>query len=172
MAKIEKVLCGNENKLIITEYLDPSIRTEGVDEYVTIRRIPYSIRRKMDIISFSNLGNKTRKMIFDALKKTGKSVYEFDSMTNEEKMKILAVVEINADDMAKMVTSNLEIVKMLIENGVDKTKHSFVGQDDKPIEIGFELFETIGNSDLVDFLVREIKELSDGYQLGEKTATI
>ncbi len=176
MAKIEKILEKNEKKLQISKFLDDACKevdAEGNlkdDDFVTIRKIPYDIKIKIKYLSMKSFGGATSKELLKKYKASGHSMNDLQNLNTEnsnEIMDFMLDVDFTKLETDEMSNSTLLIEKYIIDFGVDPYKHSFIDADNKSIELNYETLNTIGNENLVKYIIDNIKTFSKGFMLGE-----
>jgi len=167
MARLGSLLEGNEKRVDISRFIPVDCQQEGIQDYITIRKLPYIIRKKIETLSMNSISGQTGREMFKYLKKAGKNLADIDKMDPLEKMEILMSAKISDDEAKLMATSTAEIVKSTINNGVDPIKHTITGSDDKPVSLDYDTLERMGNPALIEYLVEQINQLSAGYSLGE-----
>jgi len=167
MAKINAIICSNEKKLDISDFLLPEIKCNEEKDFVTIKKLPYSIKRKIEFLAMNNINSVTGKAMYAYMKKKNIPLQNIDQLSDSQKAEIMLEINIREDEISSMVKSSIELSKIIIDNGIDPKKHSFIGDNNQTIEVNFDLLDKISNDKLIDFLVNEIKKFSEGYHLGE-----
>lgn len=173
MIVIDKILEKNEKKIYINDYISDEIREKDEngnyknDDFITIKKLDYKIKKKIEFLSLSSMSGQTGKAIFQNLKKRGIDIGEMEKLTQMEQAEIMLDMKFTESDSNSITKMTNDIAKCIIDYGVDKHKHSFVDSNNKPIELSYEVFESIGSSLLVDFIIKEIKSFSQGFILGE-----
>jgi len=171
MARAEAILQATGKRLDIGRFLPESIREKNEDgsfkeDYISIKKLPYSVKKKIEFISINNFSGKAGKAFYKHLKKTGVGLDKVDAMTEAEKTELMMDV-IDNDESQSLLKLTVDLSRLVIENGVDTAQHTFLDTDNKPINLTYEFLEKIGNDRLIDFVVREIQDYSQGYVLGE-----
>ena len=169
--KVTKLLERNEKKIYIDRFLgeqepDENGSVKQVD-YVTIKKIPYAIKKKIEFASANTMSGKTSKHIIKEMKKRGIKYSEIDKLTQEQQVDILTDMEIDSKTSEVLTKLTNEIAKCILNYGVDSKKHSFIDEDDNPIELNYDFFDMFGNIKLVDYLIAQIKNFSEGVYVGE-----
>jgi len=167
MAKIGTILDSNEKKIVITQFIPVECREEGVEDYVTIKKLPYTIKKKIETMSMNSISGQTGKELFKYLKKTGKKPSDLASIDPMESMDIMSSIKISDEEAVSLSKTTTEIMRNTINYGVDPAKHSFRDMNDKPIVLDYDALDQIGNTSLIDCLVGLINEHSAGFILGE-----
>ena len=171
--KVAKILERSEKKVFIDMFLPEECQSFDEQgnlkevEYITIKKIPYSIKQKMKFVSMNTMSGETGKHIFKLMKQKKYDTNKLESMTDIEKAQFMLDMGLSTKDSERMTDMTIEMVKLILDYGVDKTKHSFVDQDDKPITLDYNFWNCIGNEKLIDYIVMKIKSFSNGFSLGE-----
>ena len=174
MAKISQIIEKNEKKLYITRFLPESIIEKDENgeikdiEYITIKKIPYSIKRKIDFLSMGSLSGEMGKEIFKKLKEKGLNYSDMQKMSEVEQAELILNMKLTNESAENMNKMTVELAQIILSNGVDKNKHTFFDDKGNPIELNYDFWETIGNEDLIKYVIKEIKSFSKGFSLGEK----
>lgn len=168
--RINSIIEKNEKRINIGMYIQDELKekdSEGnnKEDYVTIKKIPYTVKKKIEFLSMNSLSGHAGKAMFKYMKTKG--ISNLDGLSNSEKAEIMMDMKLSNDDMNEISKMTNETVKNYIDNGIDSLKHSFVDENDKPIDLNYSIIEKLGNDKLIDYLVNEIKNYSDGYVLGE-----
>lgn len=160
-------LDSGEKQIDIGRFLPPESKQDGISDYITIKRLSYPIKKKIETLSMNTMSGQTGKELFKYLKKSGKTAADIDKMSDLEKMEIVMGSKMTDDEAITIAKTTYEIAKATISNGIDPDKHTFIGMDDKPIKLTYEAIESIGNITLIEYLVDQINKLSIGYSVGE-----
>lgn len=169
--KISKILEGNEKKVYIDAYLpDGEVGEDGKlkeVEFVTIKKLPFLVKKKILFLSMNSMSGKTTKHIFQAMKKQGLKPDNMQELTDDQKYDLMLDMQIEPNAAAEMEKMTVEITKSILEHGIKESGHTLFGEDDKPIVINYDFWIEYGNTELVDFLVSEIKDFSSGILPGK-----
>lgn len=166
MAKIDLILEKNEKKLNISRFLGADIK-EDDNDFITIKKIPVSIKNKLKFLAFNSFSGNLGKVIFKELKDKSITFEDYEKMNKIDQAQIMMNLKLNETDAKEMGKMTNDIAMYLIEYGVHKTNHSFTSSDGKPYHIDYEFFDMLGNEKLTNFVINEIKEFSNGLCLGE-----
>ena len=175
MARLEQILEKNEKRLVITKYLPDECKEFDQDgrpkeEFITIKKIPYDIKTKIKYISMKSFGGATSKEILKKYKASGHSLKDLENLNTNNKNEIMDfMVDIDFKNLEteEMARSTLLVEQYLLDYGVHEAKHSFKDMNDKPIKLNYETLNTIGNENLVKYIIDNIKDFSKGFSLGE-----
>lgn len=162
MAKINSILTANERQLDISAYINPEEK-----DYITIRKLPYSIKRKIEFMAMNSLNSVTGKALFAYMKKKGLALNKIDELTDDQRTEIMLDINIKEDEINNLISSTIELSKTIIDNGIDPDKHTFIDDNDKPLKLNFEILDSLRNDKLIDYIVDNIRKYSEGYDLGE-----
>lgn len=140
----------NCKKLYITEYVTEYLENPDEKVFITIKKMSTSLQYKQALI-MSAIDPDVRKELASS---------DIKNIEN----KIIGSSQLT-DLLEKLHKGNKEI----IESCIDKYNHSFVMDDGSNAKLDWNFFESLGNSNLIDFIVGEIKSFSSGICLGERT---
>lgn len=171
MAKINSIIKSNEKKVGISDYLPAEIREEGKEDFVTIKKLSFSDKKKIEFISMNNLSGKTGKALFDYAKKKGLKYENLQKLSKEDQFDIVSTIMTGEDGKA-IVNNAVELSSVIINCGIDPDNHSFIDDNNEKIKLNFEILSSLGNDYLIDYLVEEIKTFSQGFILGEQKRTV
>jgi len=167
MANLTKILNGNEKKISINNYLSAC---DGED-YVTIKKLRPDLKKKISFLTMSTVEKKTRDVIMKEAKKRGYTVQELESLPDAEKVDIFASIEFSENEQNRMEDVEKKINESIINNGLCVDKHTIRDDNGNLIKLDYELLNDLGNELLINYIIQEIKTLSEGYYLGEMTGT-
>jgi hypothetical protein len=168
--RVGKILESNEKKLYIDIFLpEAEIKDDKIvkKEYITIKKMPYAVKKKITFLATGTMSGKTGKHVLKKMKQKGIKISDIDKMSENDQLELMESFEIDQKETENITNMTLEVTRLILEHGIDKKQHSFVDENDKPIELNYEFWEYIGSTELVDYIVKEIKAFSDGYLLGE-----
>ena len=115
-----------------------------------------------------NMDGEKSKTFLKVMKKKGiKTKEDLDKLTADEQLEFMTEVKMDSRMTESIEKAENETIRYILEYGIDPKKHSFVDSKDKTIELDFNFWDCLGMPNLVDFLVREIKNFSKDIQLGE-----
>jgi len=170
--RVERILEKNIKRIDISDFLSEDLREKDDDgklkpEYVTIKKLSNTVKKKIEFLSLNSLSGQTGKAILSYMKKKNVNPSDFDKMTGNEQAEILLDIKINTEDMKSIVEATIEVAKQTIDNGLDELDHTFTDNEGKKIKIGYDFLDALGNSQLINFLAEEIKRFAAGVFLGE-----
>lgn len=172
MPKIKTINSSNEKKIDLTPYFKDCLEEGETEVYVYIKKLPYDIKRKIDFLALETFDSKQQTEMLRKLKESGYTLE--DLQDTEKQLDIIKATAVNLEDMGLDnksadelfdFTNQMEI--MILENGVNPTKHNFKDEDDKNINIDYNFWNCIGNDKLTLKILNEIKTFSTGFSLGE-----
>jgi len=169
MANINKIIESNEKKLIISDFIPDEMKDidssgKFLEDFVTIKKISYTIKKKIDFLSTNTLSGATSKAIFKKAKEKGVEYKDINkNLTDEEKLDIYMGLNLDSKESENMNDITLNIEKIKIEYGIDKDKHSFTDKDGKKIELNFEYLSAIGNEPLIIYIIKQIDDFSNNF---------
>jgi len=171
MARVERILEKNGKKLLINKFLSEEIREKDEqgnfkDDFVNIKKLSYSVKKKIDFISMNNFTGKSGKNLFSLLKKKNLSIESMNIMNPADKAELM-IEMMSSDDTNILQKMTLELAELIIDNGIDENDHSFIGEENKPVKLNYKFLESLGNVQLIEFIIDEIKTFSKGFVLGE-----
>lgn len=156
--KLTKIAERNEKKLDISEFFEKG-------DFITLLKIPYSAKKKIDIMSMHTMTGKTGQAMYKALKKKGIDPRNMQGMTQDDQLDLMMGLDISAtEDLNKMT---MDVFKMFLEYGVHPEKHSFVDQDDKPVKLDFDVWDLNMPKEFIEFAVNQVKAFNEGILPGE-----
>lgn len=165
MPKLNKITTNNYKKIDISEFIPPDEGEEST--FVTIKKIPCNIQKKIEFQSLSSYTTDIGKNVLKKMKKINNKRDENKNLTDAQALKILDSSNLLSEeiDFLNMTTTMTE--KLYIENGLCKDNHNLFDNDGKLLNLDYEIINSIGIKGLIDLLVMEIKNLSLGISLGE-----
>lgn len=161
-----------EKRLDVGQFIAEDMREKDESgnlkpEYVTIRKLPFAVKKKIEFISANNMSSNAAKSLMKYLKKKGVGVGDVDKLSDTERAEAMLEMDMNTDDIRKLTELTVDLSKAIIDNGVDPHKHTFYGPDKNPIELNFDFFDRLGSEALINYVVSAIREYSQGFVLGE-----
>lgn len=167
MAKISKILEKNEKMLDITRFLTDEMRSLD-KEYITIRKLNTEIQEKLKFSAMLSSNSKVNKIMSDYCKEKGLKIQDMEKIKdNSELLSLIADIKYSPEEIKQLEEYTIQNLKTMFDCGICKNKHTFVDDDNKPVEIDYEFLISIGNKDLIEFVKNEIDSFSKGYELGE-----
>jgi len=168
MANYSKILQRNEKKLVIGHFLPDEVKE--VDEngevlnndFITIKKLPHSIKTKMQILATGTVDGDKQKRMYKALKEKGLSFNDLDSLTDDEKVELFINMDVPQKDVNGLTDMTLQMQRLILEFGVDSKKHSFVDYE----ELDYDFWESMPEA-MTLFVIKEIENFSKGFSLGE-----
>ena len=175
MARIEKILEKNGKKLVVNDYLpkswiEPDKDGNDIEEYITIKKLSYEVKNKIKFFSMRTLNSDTQKKLFESMEKNGLSFKDLQDVDTENKdavMKFAKDIDLANFQTEEMVLSTLDMEKCILDFGIDPKKHSFKNSSGTKIELNYNSLNDMGNERLIKYLLKNIKEYSRGFELGE-----
>jgi hypothetical protein len=164
--RLSKILERSEKKINVGCFFGE----EDEKEYITIKKLPYNIKKKLQFLAMNTMSGQTSKMILKEMKKRGLKAADIDNLSEEEQIEIMMELKVDQGASESIANMTLETTKYTIDYGVDPKKHTLYDENDNLVELNYDLISRLGNTYLIEYLVKEIKNFSEGYALGKPSA--
>ena len=186
MAKLGNLKKSIEKRLDISKfckdfYDDPDINNE---DWITIKKLRNVDKERIKILQMGTVqSHKQKKLIQkmvnegydqdhinELLEKQKSDKPKIREKANKEILRLFVDLDYDGIDLSKTNEVSTEILKVLVENGIDKEKHSFTGEDGEPSIIDFDFVDIYFSEELISFIKNEIinfSNFSKGYGLGK-----
>jgi Glu-tRNA(Gln) amidotransferase subunit E-like FAD-binding protein len=165
--KYGDLLERNEKRIYISKYF--GIEDEQ-KEYITIKKLDRSIKKKIQLLSINTISGKTGHNIIKQLKKKGLSIEDLDKIKQTDQLDLMLEFDFNKSQADSMTDMTIELEKMILEAGVDPLKHTIENSKGEKLKLNYEFWNKIGNDDLIEFILNAIKDFSQGFSLGESSS--
>lgn len=162
--RLSKLKASNTKKLDITGFFEESEEKE----YIYIKKLDYSVKKKLELMASQTASAKAGKEMMRQMKKKGYAIKDIDSLTQDQQLEMFIDMETSDEETLKLVEATTEIARLILNEGVDKKKHSFLyDDDDEPVEMDYEFINHNFSEELINFIIAQIKIFSQGFELGK-----
>lgn len=166
MAKVKNILGRNEKKLDLTRFFPD----EEEETYIYIRKLTPIDKKKVKYFSMETISKPENKEIFKSFMSNSDILTDKDKMDNlndSEKLKLAEDLEIEKNFNVSMIDMVDKMEVIVMDAGIHPDKHNFLGDDDKPVELSYEILSQMCDQDCLDYIYKEINLLSGGVSLGK-----
>jgi hypothetical protein len=178
MANIKNINNLSEKKLILNDFLPVEIlevipkEEEGPvkykEEYIYIKKLPRTIQKKIQILSSESIKGEKGKNFIKKLKASGYTLNDLKKVNSDNALEFLEKVDLDEVDLNELNYTSTEAEKLILNNGINKTKHTFKDEHENSIELNYDFWEhSLNDEALIIYIINEIKKLSKGFSLGK-----
>jgi hypothetical protein len=151
MPDIKVLLDKSEKKLDLSTFF-------GDGAYITIKRLPRTLRKKLQILQMDSALLKVARKLVD-----GNDLASIAQVSAEKLGQLFIDLPQEEKDIAQRVADEQEII--YLEHGVDQVKHNLT-MDGKPFELSVDFWESFEQVAL--FVIQSIKDFNgEAQSLGE-----
>lgn len=167
MAKLANIKAKSEKRLDITDYVKDIAESPEEKNFITIKKLTNIDKKKIDVMSVNTFEGKKQSELLKEFVKRGFTQDKLEKMTPQEKLAIWVDLDMEGIDISKASECANDQERLYLECGVDEFNHSFIGEDNKPIELTFDFWNNYASEKLIKYVIDEIKYFSKSYSLGE-----
>lgn len=170
MAKLANIKKAIEKKLDISDFVREFAESPEEKNWITIKKLTNLDKKKIELLSVDTIEGKKQTKLIEAMIKKGWDLNNLDEIEPKERQKLFLQLGLEGLDLKKINETTEQMQRVILESGIDPLKHSFVGEDDQPMELTYDFWNEYVSEDCLSFVIAQIKLFSKGFSLGESTA--
>lgn len=169
MPKLLNIINSGEKRLDITEYCKDFLENEDEKAYITIRKMPYSLKRKVHLLTMESLAGKAGKQYLKKLKEMGLSISDLEKLEGEKALDFMISLDIDLKEQQEISNFGDDVQRLILTNCILPDKHNFIDNNNELIQINdYNFWEKLGDERLIKFVISEIKTFSESFGLKKK----
>lgn len=167
MAKLSNIKAKTEKRVDISRFVKDIAESPEEVNFITIKKMTNLDKKKLDLLSVNTFEGKRQSELLKEMAKRGYTKEKLDKLTDDEKLEMWTGLDMEGIDITRASECANDQEKLYLECCIDPLNHSFIGDDGKPIELGFSFWDNYGYDKFLKFVIDEIKAFSKGFSLGE-----